>query len=343
MRRDASPAFDPVDVPRWPAGGVPDAVLLESLWAWLSGEPVQALAKASGWGWAGSADPRRLLGELCQRCVDWDFRRNRERGAIESDAAVVGDRLIPGELAVAAARALGMVDATEPPLADASRLVVLAGAVRANVNRLHRARSFQRGEPRPGDVVVTTAARDLSTAERSQADALGLTEWLLPGRRMTTEADAVVAAARATWELRGLPEIDGRLPDGGDGEERTATAWLRWPGGAVADVTVVVAPSADPDARRANTFDQLTYWRTRSPLTPRDHVVAVTTQIYVPYQQLVAIRALGRPARCGVTVAGVDAAASVTPTKAFGSRDYLQEIRSFFLAAADLLKDVDVG
>uniref|UniRef100_UPI0013ED868D hypothetical protein n=1 Tax=Candidatus Protofrankia californiensis TaxID=1839754 RepID=UPI0013ED868D len=279
-----------------------------------------------------------LLRELCQRCTDWDFRNNRERGAIEDDVAVVGDRRIPENLAVGAAWALGMVDASGPTVASASHLVVLAGAVRANVNRLHRARLFQRCNSRLDELVVTTAARDLSVAERSQANALGLDEWLLPGRRMTTEGDAVVAAVRAAYGLREFPEIAGRLPDRGDSEERTAVARLRWPG-----ATVLVTPSAAPNARRANTFDQLTHWRTENPLTPHDHVVAITTQIYVPYQQLVAIRALGIPTRCGVTVAGVDAATSVTPTKVFGSRDYLQEIRSFFLAAATLVEDIDAG
>ena len=118
-------------------------------------------------------------------------------------------------------------------------------------------------------------------------------------------------------------------------KQRLHAAWAihRWP-----TVEVVIAPSGDPAERRANTADQLRYWADLAGIDSRHDVLLVTTQIYVPYQHMDALRVLGLERGCGVYSCGVDAASSLLPAKAFGGREYLQEIRSALRAAATLLR-----
>jgi hypothetical protein len=103
-------------------------------------------------------------------------------------------------------------------------------------------------------------------------------------------------------------------------------------------VEVVIAPSEMPQERRAKTGDQLRYWADLAGLGHEDDILIVTTQIYVPYQHLVATRVLGLERGCTVHSCGVDADSSFMPIADFGGRDYLQEIRAALRAALALVQ-----
>jgi hypothetical protein len=116
-------------------------------------------------------------------------------------------------------------------------------------------------------------------------------------------------------------------------EFQAAWARYRW-----SDVEVVIVPSSVPAKRRANTPDVLRYWAGLADLGSGDDVLLITTQIYVPFQHMEAVRVLGLERGCGVYSCGVDAASSLLPGKTFGGRNYLQEIRSALLSAPVLLR-----
>ena len=133
--------------------------------------------------------------------------------------------------------------------------------------------------------------------------------------------------------LGGEPEseVPGPHRSDWDDELRTAAACYRWP-----TVEVLIVPSGQPD-RRVNTEDQLRYWASRHEIGRDDRVLLLTTQIYVPFQQLVALRVLGIERGCAVRCCGVDAKSSFLPGLSFSGRSYLQEIRSALLAADTLM------
>ena len=74
--------------------------------------------------------------------------------------------------------------------------------------------------------------------------------------------------------------------------------------------------SGQPD-RRVNTEDQLRYWAARNGIGRDDRVLLLTTQIYVPFQQLVALRMLGIERGCAVHYCGMDAGSSYLPARSF--------------------------
>lgn len=311
-------------------GTYESAALDDALRGWATSEPVRALADASGWDWPVKTDTLSLLERLSDLSADWDFRNNRERNFIEGVPAEVNGREIPDDLVIAAARALGLVDAVVVTGRKFSHLVVLSGLVTACVNRTHWAAELIRGGLVAETVVVLGAHRALGGAESQQATRAGL-------GNLADEADVIVAATQKAFEM-GSPPVAHESQPPADPRHQTAfhaaSAYYRWP-----SVEVIIAPSGNPDNRRANTADQLRHWADMAHVGREHDILILTTQIYVPYQHMETVRVLGLERGCGVYSCGVDVASSLLPrVRPFGGRDYLQEIRSALRAAHALLQ-----
>jgi hypothetical protein len=104
-------------------------------------------------------------------------------------------------------------------------------------------------------------------------------------------------------------------------------------------VEALIVPASEP-GRRVSTADQLRYWADRNGIGREDRVLLLTTQIYVPFQQLSGLQVLGIERGCAVRCCGVDAENSFLPGLSFSGRSYLQEIRSALLAASRLMTAV---
>jgi hypothetical protein len=328
----SQPTFEPVPLPAAEARGYQPAAVDQALRGWATSAPVRALADASGWDWPAERDTLALLERLADLSADWDFRQNRERNFIEGAPAEVNGLEIPDDLVIAAARALGLVDAVDVTGRRFSHLIVLSGLVNACVNRTHRAAELIRGGLAADAVVVLGAHRALGGAEPRQARDAGLGD-------LTDEAEAIVAATQQAFGL-GAPTYMRESPPPADpgypAAFHAASAHYQWP-----SVEVVIAPSGEPGRRRANTADQLRHWAGLAGAGSEHDVLILTTQIYVPYQHMETIRVIGLERGCGVCSCGVDPASSRLPrVTPFGGRDYLQEIRSALCAAPTLLREV---
>jgi hypothetical protein len=294
---------------------------------------MRALASASGWEWPAGQDTSGLVARLAELSADWDFREQSgrvERNLIGTEPAVVAGREVPEQLIVAAARALGLVKAVPVPEEPFTALVVLSGLVRACINRTRYAADLMQSGLHAKSVSVLGGHRALAGDEPETAAQLGLGEPF-------DEAEVIVAATREAFGL---------------GEPLTAvqsapslSSWdnALWGESAHYDwghVDVTIVPSSEPASRRVNTVDQLRYWARDRSIGASDRVLLLTTQIYVPFQQLAGLQVLGIEYGCQVRCCGVDADNSVLPGRTFGGRSYLQEIRSALLAARDLMETV---
>lgn len=320
--------FEPVPLPSLAPGELTAARLDPVLRDWVSSAPIRALAEASGWDWPSGLDTGELLRRLARLSSDWDFRRGAERNFISTDAAVVNGHLVPEELIISAAQALGMVSATPVPQDQFSSMVVLSGLVRACVNRTRRAAALVR-EGIGAPVMVLGGHRKLGGDEPVLAKEQGFGEQF-------DEADVVLAATRQAFRLSEPEYSEKHGPDRTDWDDElwSAGARYRWPG-----VDVLIVPSGEA-GRRVNTVDQLRYWADQSGISRHDRVLLLTTQIYVPYQQLAGLKVLGIERECLVYCCGVDAASSFLPPNSFSGKSYLQEIRSALGAASDLMAAV---
>lgn len=104
-------------------------------------------------------------------------------------------------------------------------------------------------------------------------------------------------------------------------------------------LSVVAAASSDPAARRANTIDTFLHWAERRDPARVDSVLIVTTPIYVPYQNAVAVEALGVGHGIAVDTVGVSASANDLGqhSQEFRAQHHLQELRSAIRAMRMLL------
>jgi len=331
------------------SGSLADAELATAMGAWLRSAPLRELAEISGWTWPATASDRALGHVLADLSADWDFRARAatamgttfvERSAMPVDEPLKLDgRVVDPEQVVSAVRALGFVESEPEPEFEPTHVVVLSGTARANVNRSRLAAAVVAGaRTLPSVVVGLTAHRELKAPERESCAGLGLrptdTEW-------TTLRDALVGAL-------GLPAgpsvVEESRPDTGSRAERFGrSAALSWTDGPVpVELLVVPSPSAaTEDPRPAKTDDQLRHWTATAGLDATSAVLLVTTQIYVPYQQVAAVRVLREAAPgCRLATTGVDLKTATVPTRPFTAQDYLQEVRSTLLAARGLLDDL---
>ena len=294
---------------------------------------VAGAGRCFGLDMASRRRPRCAAGAVGRAFRGLGFPRSAGAELIESDPAEVNGRVIPDDLVTAAARALGLVDATPPPAGRFSAVLVLSGLVSACVNRTRRTAGLLDEGLDTRTVAVLGGHRKLGGREPDQARELGFGE-------LFDEADALLAATRSAFGL-GEPEISERSgPRLAEWDDSlwAASGRYRWAAaGQGPGIEVLIVPSADPAKRRVNTADQLKDWAEGAGIRAADRVLLVTTQIYVPFQQFDGLRKLGLDRGCAVACCGVDAGTAYLPMKDFGGRSYLQEVRSALLAASDLL------
>jgi len=301
--------------------------------SWISSEGMRQLVQASGWYTAANSLDE-LLDELVGLSSGWEFRTGAERHAATELPADVNGRLLDEELVRQCAAQLGLVSGM-PVAGRFSHGAALGGMARACRNRVTFLRDI--AIETPVEILsVLTAHRLLEGRELSDVVDLGWGPIVL-------ESQAALAAAQ---EVLGLPvtrddessypgdsypsqlELGAPSPD----EYARRTAWFVQHWDFPRRVDVVAAPSAAPLQRRANTPDQLAFWAHRCPLGSDPRILLVTTDHYVPYQQLQALRVLGRPFGCRIVTTGTP----WSPTGTYRAAGYLQEIRSTLLAAQQL-------
>lgn len=289
--------------------------ILDEVERWVSGAPIAALLAAFG------AEPpvgptRDRLDWLEQFSAEnWDFRAGKERNlaAAQTFAEPVQATIF------SVATALGMVSTQPPRAARYDHVLILGGLVRACLLRPRYAADLLRQGVRASAVAALTAFRPLGGDEPALVRAAGITGE--PANEMEAMQEGLMRAF-------GLDPAAAH--DVGSGEGFATELVRSW---RQDDTTVelVVAPSPEPETRRANSADTYAYWADRhAHLQPGAQILLITSAIYVPFQGCDAVRVLALPRGCSVETVGVD----VTSTdlgalqQQFTPANYLQEIRS---------------
>jgi hypothetical protein len=221
-------------------------------------------------------------------------------------------------LVVDAARALGLVVARPPLRERYDHMLVLGGMVRACVWRTEYAGNLIDSGIQVGDVTAITSRRALTEPEFPLLGSFHMTG-------LTREDQVLQQSLVRILHLAGPPSLD-QSPAGPGGTQ--CLTWTRDPGSA--PVTLLVAPSGDPEHRRANTGDGYRAWAATRTLRAGATVLVVTSQIYVPFQHTDAVRLLGLPHHLTVETVGIDPTRIqlAGPQQAYSAVHYLQELNS---------------
>jgi hypothetical protein len=317
--------FVPVRPPGWAEAAESPSATLLSIEKWLENAPLVALVREFG-GELPAAPAGELLAwldEFSARC--WDFRAGQERNLAKS----VEFRPPTSRLILEAATALGLVEASPPTAKSYDHLLILGGLVRACILRPRYAAQLLNDGLEVGSVSALSAYRPLRGDENDLMAALDKSG-------MSNEMEAMQSGLATAF---GLGSPDDEQCDEARGLEYATSLVRTWQKHGL-PFRLVIAPSPEPEARRANTADTYAFWADRCVhLNPGDHILLVTSSIYVPFQHADAVRMLALAHRCAVETVGVsfsDKQVEPPLRQPFTPANYLQEVRSTIRAVRAL-------
>ena len=261
----------------------------------------------------------------------WDFRR-MQKNTKDNRTGEAARWLIDHsslkeeqtEASIRAAEKLGMINAVLPSKKSYDAILALGGARMSCLFRMRYAKELcEKYGIRTKEITGLTGTRLISDSERSATDTYA--------PDAITEFDLMCAAAKSEF---GLTQEECR--------ERgilksVNNSWEKVRYKSEILMTVLAAPSSEPEKRRANTADTFRFWREQRKNDKENTILLVTSQIYVPYQQLEAVRMLGVPYGYNVETVGFPREWSANMPGLQTAANYLQEIRSALLSMQRLI------
>jgi hypothetical protein len=269
----------------------------------------------------------------------WDFRRiARERGALADDmlrqgsgsarwlSAATGLSESAEARILGNASHLGLVHARHPSLSRYDYIAALGGARLSCKFRPLLAAKLLRAGVGAEHVVLLGAARPVAESEREATDAYA------PGA--SDEFDLIVAGAQEAFGFDMSACDEERYDDPGSANLSWVARHLNTSfEGAPLKVTAISAPSSDPLRRRANSADTIIFFLQHEQVQANTRILLITSQIYVPYVQLEALRTVALPFRMSVETIGFPAEWMPPLQGLQNANHYLQEVRSTIQAA----------
>lgn len=242
----------------------------------------------------------------------WDYRAGRERNLATSAELSLSQQ----RAAMEAAEAMGLVSSRQPRRSHYEYMIILGGLVRACVTRPRYARELIDSGHTFAVVIALGGFRPLAGDELALAKRLSVAA--------NNEFEAMIAGLKAAF-----PSLDGEEIETSAPETPGNADWAIARFGAE-PISVLAAPSRDPEHRRANTADTFAWWAENIKDLDGNHILLITNPIYVPYQTAAAIETLGLPFNVSVEAVGISSSAADLQdhTQRFEASNYLQEIRS---------------
>lgn len=262
----------------------------------------------------------------------WDFRARQKKGQdvsakenarwlIQNDSLSTEQE----ETALALAQRWGMIEHTSPCKKKYDAILILGGARMSCLYRTRYAKQLvQKQGVKTAQIAALTGMRPIADSERTATDTYA--------PDASTEYDLMKAAVIQSFRL------SGDWKKRGEASERPNSSWVLETYEKASVISVLAAPSSRPEERRANTADTLLFWSQLSESQGCKDILMVTSQIYVPYQHLEAVRTLGLPCGFAIETVGFPREWSSSMQGLQTAANYLQEIRSTILSANKIIE-----
>lgn len=320
--------------------GVPPAIAIRAkIRAWVTSPWLVDLVAMFDGTMTSQKGLDDLLRDLYIFSDRWDFRRMaRERGVPADDELHQGqgaarwlteatgltkeaeDRILQN------AKHLGLVHEIEPSQSSYDCIIVLGGARLSCKLRPLRAAEVMRAGVTASTVALLGAARPVPSSERNATDTYA--------PNAVDEFDLIVAGGQQVlgFDAKTFEEERYVHPSNSNLSwiiRRFKTCFE----GRSLLVVAVSAPSSDPDRRRANSADTLMFFLDRENVSRNGRLLLITSQIYVPYVQLEALRTVALSRKLFVETIGFPGDRMPELQGLCNANHYLQEIRSAIQAA----------
>jgi hypothetical protein len=291
---------------------------------WLNTPSLHELASAFGGDIPSGLDIDGLSKWLLTFSDCWDFRA-RQKQAFDGKVGegvrwlLSSDDLTDEQkrLALTAASDLGLMNNDTPARDNYDYIWVLGGAKLSCLLRARLAKQTVEAATQPPKAVVMLAsARPIGDGEREATDTYA--------KGAETEFDLFAAAAQKEFGV-GDNFTEERYGDDDSGN----SSWIvrKYPSDAV-DIFLIAAPSSEPKKRRANSADTYEFFFDRFKAEKGAEILLVTSQIYVPYQHLEAVRTIAIPHEINLDTIGFVPEWGGALQGMNEPSNYLQEIRS---------------
>lgn len=270
------------------------------------------------------------INELIDFSSIWDFRGKQKKfvsGNTENPRWTVADYDLSSqqkENIMKAANELGLIGCTLPSKKEYDYILVLGGARMSCLFRMRYAKQIcDMYNVNAKSIVGLAGMREVMDSEREATDTYALdarTEFDLMraalfdafGKLEREDIEECInqnlnlSWARETYRIQGIP------------------------------ITLLAAPSGEPEKRRANTSDTFSFFTEQLQVQEESNILLITSQIYVPYQQLEAVRMLGIPYKHSLETIGFPNEWSASLQGLQKPENYLQEMRSVLQSAGRL-------
>lgn len=226
--------------------------------------------------------------------------------------------------AMALAQRWGMVENRLPYRKTYDYVAILGGARMSCLFRTRYAHELQKTQGiKTQEIVGLASMRLVGDSERAATDTYAI--------GAVTEFDLMKAALQREFSVSEIKSKDTHE------SECTNKSWLVERYESDTAITLLAAPSSEPNIRRANTADTLEFWQHQRNIGTGKKILLITSQIYVPYQHWEAIRILGIPYKHEVETVGYPGEWSTHIHGMQSAENYLQEIRSVILSMNKLV------
>jgi hypothetical protein len=303
-----------LELPSWRAVHDDRQRVLELIDAWSRSSALAAVVEVFGGPVPADRAAHRLLWLDQFAAEQWDFRRGGERDSI--GRSTLSSSQIGAVLAQASA--LGLAAREVPSRRRYDTVIMTGGMVRAGIVKPRFVAELLESGLECDHILFLGGFRPFSQEEAVLAQALGIAA--------DDEFGGMLAGLEQAFAPLGVPEIfEGA-------RETPHSSWrhLTWHRHGLPRLSVLAAPSSDPEHRRANSADTYRFWASERRTTAERSVLQVTSPIYVPYQSAVAVGILGFDH--GLTVETVGASASASDlgphSQPFLAEHHLQELRA---------------
>jgi ribonuclease BN (tRNA processing enzyme) len=298
---------------------------------WLYSEQLEKIVASFGTAIPASKDIKKWLAWLVDFSSYWDYRKiqsstkNNDSG--ENARWLIHNHEITSEQEEAVnntKKFLGLVGIQEPSQHEYDYILILGGARLSCLLRpKYAAEIVQKHGIKAKAIVGLSGLREINDTEKSAT--------ITYSADAKTEYDLMNAGIEQSF---GTSQYD---------EEKnvdllnTNTAWAIRKYTAPIPIYSLAAPSFEPGTRRANTADTYQFFIERLRIKKHADILIITSQIYVPYQQLEAIRIMGIPYEVSVETIGFPNEWNAGMQGLQTSANYLQELRSALLSMDKLM------
>lgn len=306
-------------------GNMSNPLLKEKIIQWINCADLHNLLASFGVKSPASSN-KELLEWLLDFTMNWDFR-SKQKHSLETKITESCRWLIKKEQVteeqknktISCIQKLGLISIDTPTFNAYDYILVLGGARFSCLQRpLYAYDIIKKNNFAPKATVMLSGMRPVEESEREATNTYA--------KDATTEFDLINKGAERAFNLSNNFDekkyIDPVNMHNSWALRTYKTHKFSFP------IISISAPSTEPKKRRANSLDTFLYFLKKCHVKANERLLLITSQIYVPYQHLEAMRGIGIPHNVYIDTIGFPSEWNTNIQGLQEAENYLQEIRS---------------